>query len=138
MVSSRPRPSVFANNLNHPKWTRSARAFAVAKIPQSKISVEEPFVSAAPPRSYPLDFGSLEICFFSSANRRCSSGSLRLPATLERAECQLRWVITPGHEFRPGARALFHRFKIRFVVAPVAILSVWVWSFIMKSSRCSR
>ena len=132
-----PNQLVFGNNLNY-QTDMATHALPLAKIPRSKASVEKQATSSAPPKSSPwildrwrdllLFVGTpvLLIPIFTAAQARWSAQDIFLFVGAFGAMGHH----LPGMIRAYGDRALFDRFKIRFVVAPLAILAVCVWSSI--------
>jgi Tfp pilus assembly protein PilF len=116
----------------------ATHALPLAKIPRSKASVEKQPTSSAPLKSSPwildrwrdlvLFVGTpvLLIPIFTAAQARWSAQDIFLFVGAFGAMGHH----LPGMIRAYGDRALFERFKIRFVVAPLAILAVCVWSSI--------
>jgi hypothetical protein len=116
----------------------ATHALGLAKIPRSKASRGEQTASLAPRRSSPwildrwrdllLFVGTpvLLIPIFTAAQARWSAQDIFLFVGAFGAMGHH----LPGMIRAYGDRALFDRFKIRFVVAPLSILAVCVWSSI--------
>lgn len=116
----------------------ATHALPLANIPRSKASAERQSTSSTPPKSSPwildrwrdllLFVGTpvLLIPIFTAAQARWSAQDIFLFVGAFGAMGHH----LPGMIRAYGDRALFDRFKIRFVVAPLAILAVCVWSSI--------
>jgi Flp pilus assembly protein TadD len=116
----------------------ATHALPLANIPRSKASAEKQSTSSTPPKSSPwildrwrdllLFVGTpvLLIPIFTAAQARWSAQDIFLFVGAFGAMGHH----LPGMIRAYGDRALFDRFKIRFVVAPLAILAVCVWSSI--------
>ena len=116
----------------------ATHALPLANIPRSKASAEKQSTSSTPPKSSPwildrwrdllLFVGTpvLLIPIFTVAQARWSAQDIFLFVGAFGAMGHH----LPGMIRAYGDRALFDRFKIRFVVAPLAILAVCVWSSI--------
>lgn len=126
---------VFEGALNY-QTDMATHALPLAKIPRSKASAGEQTTSPAPSKSSPwildrwrdllLFVGTpvLLIPIFTAAQARWSAQDIFLFVGAFGAMGHH----LPGMIRAYGDRALFDRFKIRFVVAPLAILAVCVWS----------
>jgi Tfp pilus assembly protein PilF len=116
----------------------ATHALPLAKVPRSKVSAKKQSASSAPPKSSPwildrwrdlvLFVGTpvLLIPIFTAAQARWSAQDIFLFVGAFGAMGHH----LPGMIRAYGDPALFERFKIRFVVAPLAILAVCVWSSI--------
>jgi Flp pilus assembly protein TadD len=116
----------------------ATHALSLAKIPRSKTSAGKQSASSARPKPSPwildrwrdllLFVGTpvLLIPIFTAAQARWSAQDIFLFVGAFGAMGHH----LPGMIRAYGDRALFDRFKIRFVVAPLAILAVCVWSSI--------
>lgn len=114
----------------------ATHALPLAKAPRSKALRESPAASSAPSKSSPwildrwrdllLFVGTpvLLIPIFTAAQARWSAQDIFLFVGAFGAMGHH----LPGMIRAYGDRALFDRFKIRFVVAPLVILAVCVWS----------
>jgi hypothetical protein len=114
----------------------ATHAFPLAKLARSKASPGEQTPSTAPSKSSPwildrwrdllLFVGTpvLLIPIFAAAQTRWSGQDIFLFVGAFGAMGHH----LPGMIRAYGDRALFQRFKIRFIVAPMAILAVCVWS----------
>jgi hypothetical protein len=114
----------------------ATHALPLAKIPRSKAGTGEQTAASAPSRSSPwildrwrdlvLFVGTpvLLIPIFTAAQARWSAQDIFLFVGAFGAMGHH----LPGMIRAYGDRALFDRFKIRFVVAPLAILAVCIWS----------
>jgi Tfp pilus assembly protein PilF len=116
----------------------ATHALPLAKVPRSKVSAKKQSASSAPLKSSPwildrwrdlvLFVGTpvLLIPIFTAAQARWSAQDIFLFVGAFGAMGHH----LPGMIRAYGDPALFERFKIRFVVAPLAILAVCVWSSI--------
>jgi Flp pilus assembly protein TadD len=114
----------------------ATHALPLAKIPRSQASTGEQTASSAPSKSSPwildrwrdlvLFVGTpvLLIPIFTAAQARWSAQDIFLFVGAFGAMGHH----LPGMIRAYGDRALFNRFKARFVVAPLALLAVCVWS----------
>jgi Tfp pilus assembly protein PilF len=132
-----PPELVFAGDLNY-QTNMATHALPLAKMPASKTSMEKLSASAPTAKSSPwildrwrdllLFVGTpvLLIPIFTAAQARWSAQDIFLFVGAFGAMGHH----LPGMIRAYGDRALFDRFKVRFVVAPLAILAVCVWSSI--------
>jgi Flp pilus assembly protein TadD len=126
----------FTDSLNYPTQM-ATRALSVAKSPESQSRARKTTASV-PPKSSPwildrwrdlvLFVGTpiLLIPIFTAAQARWSAQDIFLFVGAFGAMGHH----LPGMIRAYGDRALFDRFKVRFVVAPLCILAVCVWSSI--------
>jgi Tfp pilus assembly protein PilF len=134
-VSGAPTELAFPADLIY-QTEMATHALPLAKAPRSKASRKNPAASSTPAKSSPwildrwrdllLFVGTpvLLIPIFTAAQARWSAQDIFLFVGAFGAMGHH----LPGMIRAYGDRALFDRFKIRFVVAPLAILAVCVWS----------